>query len=46
MVTLCPYVVGALRVATMLGRLAEVSAADDGALVPLADDGFALVERA
>jgi hypothetical protein len=44
-VTLCPYVMGALRTVTTLGRLAEVSAIHDGVLVPGDDGGFALVER-
>jgi hypothetical protein len=45
-VTLCPYVVGALHAVSALSRLAEVTEMHDGVLVPAASGGFALVERA
>jgi hypothetical protein len=43
---LCPYVVGALHAVTALDRLAEVTEMHDGVLVPEADGGYTLVQRA
>jgi MEDS: MEthanogen/methylotroph, DcmR Sensory domain len=44
-VTLCPYVVGALHAVTVLDRLAEVTEMHDGVLVPEARGGYTLLHR-